>query len=1204
MHLRSGKSLPVFSNIPKRPRSRMVRPPNNPNPNNNNNNNNNGAETNPVPNSTGQPNQPVSGNPGANPTGGSTNPALNFTTSESIPSNNPNGGGTNPMINSGTVGASASGSTMSATTSSMAGGFVPPNTNGAMMTQMNVSSMPTNVSHMHGYTDGSQVGGTPSRPPWLPRNPQFGMPTTTMASLYNWPSIESSPSSSAMGNRGNSLNLTNNSMNVLRQQMDESNHDMVNALTQQIGTIFNPVLQTANDNYLLLANQMGRMADFFGAPDAPNNQRVPRANPETQPEVQAQPVRVEREQPEPEVILVNRNQNADDVLRHVRQENVAGQNNLANLVENILAQNGLNIGLHRPNFVSALSEYVLQAELPRGWKIPKFTKFAGDTNESTVEHIARYLAEAGNLANNEDLKMKFFPNSLTKNAFTWFTTLPPHSIHTWTQLERLFHEQFYMGQSRISLKELASMKRKTSEAIDDYLNRFRLLKARCFTQVPEHELVEMAAGGLDYSIRKKLDTQHLRDMAQLADRVRQVERLRAEKARNSKFHKKEKVAYIETYESENEFDDDQEYMENNEVNIAELKPGPPYTCKMLRPSNGKNPVEPKNDRFISKTYTFDITKCDEIFDLLVADGQIIVPKGLKIPPLEQRNKRGFCKYHNFLGHKTSQCVLFRDLVQKALQEGRLKFGEKPKSKQQVDENPLQIADAAYTEPFECLMIEALNLTEGGQLVFIPEEEYENKVEEVYPQAGETLLDFLQRCKENDGEATLCPHCSAVFDKKAAAGLNKFLPHSQNRNNWPSQKPTYSNVLNSQQAPVHQRLGPQKSFVPSNRTPVNQWVHGKNMGYGQRNMEKGNSSNNNPKKDPESRKYDYRNNYKGKNPMTRSQWRRYQRQKRVAAQKSQITADSNGKKPMKERLGEPKAGSSTTNNVEDEHMEADDFLDSEPDLDIIVNVVSILPREFDVCSEITDEEEESGMQMALHRPVCYYVTSNGALEDQMATFERPDEGMKSHLKPLFIQAKVNNVGINKVLIDGGAAVNLMPEFLLRKIGKYLVDLHPHNIVLSNYEGETGFSLGAIQLDVVVGSTIRPTLFLVVASKANYNLLLGREWIHGVGAVPSTLHQRLIIWREDGVVENVEADQSYFKTEVHHLTKHSFDKKLATIAPCTEKDFAYRLAGNGHHAIKLDPTHGFLWEREDGNSEDGEYEGHNYPTGWDVKEDYYV
>jgi len=92
-------------------------------------------------------------------------------------------------------------------------------------------------------------------------------------------------------------------------------------------------------------------------------------------------------------------------------------------------------------------------------------------------------------------------------------------------LKKAFHEQFYRGQSKISLKKLASVRRKTHESIDDYLNRFRLLKARCFTSVLEHKLVEMAVGGLDYSIRKKLDTQYLRNMAQLADRVRQVKRL-------------------------------------------------------------------------------------------------------------------------------------------------------------------------------------------------------------------------------------------------------------------------------------------------------------------------------------------------------------------------------------------------------------------------------------------------------------------------------------------------------------------------------------------------------------------------------------------------------------------------------------------------------------------------------------------------------
>jgi len=139
------------------------------------------------------------------------------------------------------------------------------------------------------------------------------------------------------------------------------------------------------------------------------------------------------------------------------------------------------MGLHRPNFVSALSEYVLMEELPRGWKVPKFTKFGGETTESTVEQIAHYLTEAGDIANNKNLRMKYFPSSLTKNAFNWFTTISPGSIFTWSQLEKAFHEQFYMGQSKISLKELAKFRRKVSEHVDDYLNRFRLLKARCFT---------------------------------------------------------------------------------------------------------------------------------------------------------------------------------------------------------------------------------------------------------------------------------------------------------------------------------------------------------------------------------------------------------------------------------------------------------------------------------------------------------------------------------------------------------------------------------------------------------------------------------------------------------------------------------------------------------------------------------------------------
>lgn len=70
--------------------------------------------------------------------------------------------------------------------------------------------------------------------------------------------------------------------------------------------------------------------------------------------------------------------------------------------------------------------------------------------------------------------------------------------------------------------------------------------------------------------------------------------------------------------------------------MVEVKPRSSYVCNLLKPSNGKILVELiKNEQFVTKTYMFNITKCDKLFDLLVTDEQIIVPQGLKTPPLEQ-----------------------------------------------------------------------------------------------------------------------------------------------------------------------------------------------------------------------------------------------------------------------------------------------------------------------------------------------------------------------------------------------------------------------------------------------------------------------------------------------------------------------------------------------------------------------------------------
>ncbi|XP_058758980.1 uncharacterized protein LOC131632215 [Vicia villosa] len=251
----------------------------------------------------------------------------------------------------------------------------------------------------------------------------------------------------------------------------------------------------------------------------------------------------ERRQP---VMLVNRQQDIDQIVDNYRPDETAIENNLTMIVERIMARNGMNTSLQRPTYSSPLSVYIVQTEKPKGWKIPKYTKFGGETIESTVKHIARYLTESGDMANNESLRVKHFPSSITKAAFTWFTTLPPNSIDSWSKLEKRFHENFYEGHSKISLVELSNIKRRFLETIDDYLNRFKPLKAKCFTQIPEHELVQMAVGVLDNSIRKKIDPTFVKSMSQLDDRVRHLERLQLEKVRHTKAKtKKEKVAYVD-----------------------------------------------------------------------------------------------------------------------------------------------------------------------------------------------------------------------------------------------------------------------------------------------------------------------------------------------------------------------------------------------------------------------------------------------------------------------------------------------------------------------------------------------------------------------------------------------------------------------------------------------------------------------------------
>lgn len=142
----------------------------------------------------------------------------------------------------------------------------------------------------------------------------------------------------------------------MRQLMDESNYDMVHAVTKHVGNMFIPLLENTTRSYQQLTHQMGKIVNFLGAPPVPPTlvPSIPQGVSTPKNRIVENDQRLEGL----DMVLVQRRQDVDQILRQARQNNMGVQDNIINIVEHVLFQNSLNIGLHRPNYISPLSEYV------------------------------------------------------------------------------------------------------------------------------------------------------------------------------------------------------------------------------------------------------------------------------------------------------------------------------------------------------------------------------------------------------------------------------------------------------------------------------------------------------------------------------------------------------------------------------------------------------------------------------------------------------------------------------------------------------------------------------------------------------------------------------------------------------------------------------------------------------------------------------
>ena len=74
---------------------------------------------------------------------------------------------------------------------------------------------------------------------------------------------------------------------------------------------------------------------------------------------------------------------------------------------------------------------------------------------------------------------------------------------------------------------------------------------------------------------------------------------------------------------------------------------------------GKAPVSCPWVKEIESAYDFDVKKADKIFDLLLENKQLKLPKYHVIPSAGELKGKKYFKFHNATNHNTNECRIFR-----------------------------------------------------------------------------------------------------------------------------------------------------------------------------------------------------------------------------------------------------------------------------------------------------------------------------------------------------------------------------------------------------------------------------------------------------------------------------------------------------------------------------------------------------------------
>ena len=135
--------------------------------------------------------------------------------------------------------------------------------------------------------------------------------------------------------------------------------------------------------------------------------------------------------------------------------------------------------------------------------------------------------------------------------------------------------------------------------------------------------------------------------------------------------------------------------------------------------------------------------------------------------------------------------------------------------------------------------------------------------------------------------------------------------------------------------------------------------------------------------------------------------------------------------------------------------------------------------------------------------------------------------KPHVRPLYLTGYIGSTCVERVQVDPGSALSIIPRRLLSFLNIPLYRLPSTNTTIVGFNTGSSSPLGKIRLRCQMGDLKSDLTYYVIDADTSYNMLLGRSWIHDNWIVSSTLHQYFKYVDDQSEVRIVFADKQPFK-----------------------------------------------------------------------------